>query len=262
MAAADEAALLQHLHATGEIADSFTHAAALGVEHQALVGLLKSLAADGLVGLTPLSTTLLELTPEGEGVLAEGSPEWRLFEAVPPVGEGASGVTQEELVAKLGKEVVKVRGVCCIGVGWNWIGRGLWHWPLAANTMHALYTHSSPFDHPFIPPPQIGMGPLMKAKALKKDGALLVRAAAAFEDETRGLLERVKGGGGAADCVPEEVAKGLRKRQLVSQVGGSVDGSILVDCFRFRDCVVGFGRWIVDLRPSLSLHKTYDKKPR
>lgn len=67
---------------------------------------------------------------------------------------------------------------------------------------------------------QIGMGPLMKAKALKKDGASLVRSAAAFEDETRGLLQRVKEGGGAADAVPEEVAKGLRKRQLVSQVGG------------------------------------------
>lgn len=113
--AADEAALLQHLDSTGEIADSFAHAAALGVEHQALVGLLKSLAADGLVGLTPLATTLLELTPEGEGVLADGSPEWRLFEAVP--AEEGAGVTQEELVAKLGKEVVKVsRGVCvCLG---------------------------------------------------------------------------------------------------------------------------------------------------
>lgn len=65
---------------------------------------------------------------------------------------------------------------------------------------------------------QIGMGPLMKTKALKKDGASLVRAAAAFEDETRALLQRVKEGGGAADCVAEEVAKGLRKRQLVSQV--------------------------------------------
>jgi hypothetical protein len=64
------------------------------------------------------------------------------------------------------------------------------------------------------------MGPLMKAKALKKDGATLVRAAASFEDETRALLQQVKAGGGAADVVPEDVAKQLRKRQLVSQVGG------------------------------------------
>ncbi len=65
------------------------------------------------------------------------------------------------------------------------------------------------------------MGPLMKAKALKKDGSTLVRAAAAFHDETRALLEQVKKAGGeGGGAVSEEVAKGLRKRQLVSQVGG------------------------------------------
>lgn len=46
------------------------------------------------------------------------------------------------------------------------------------------------------------MGPLMKAKALKKDGSTLVRAAAAFHDETRALLEQVKkaGGEGGGRC--------------------------------------------------------------
>ncbi len=109
-AVAEEAALLQHLHTAGAIDDSFAHAAALGCDHQALVGLLKSLAADGLVALSPLSSTLLALTEEGEAVVAQGSPEWRLFDAV-PAGDGA-GVSQEELIAKLGKEVVKV----CVGV--------------------------------------------------------------------------------------------------------------------------------------------------
>jgi DNA-binding MarR family transcriptional regulator len=112
-AAADEGALLQHLHSAGEIADSFAYAGALGVEHQALVGLLKSLAADGLVELAPLTTNLLALTKEGEQVVAEGSPEWRLFDAVPSEG----GATQDELTAKLGKEVVKVsqlRAVCYV----------------------------------------------------------------------------------------------------------------------------------------------------
>ena len=61
------------------------------------------------------------------------------------------------------------------------------------------------------------MGPLMKGKALRKNGDRLVRATAggAFADETRALLEKVK----AAEAVSEEVAKVLRKRQLVSQVG-------------------------------------------
>jgi phenylalanyl-tRNA synthetase alpha chain len=98
-------ALLQHLHSTGPIPDSFTHAASLGVDHQTLVGLLKSLAADGLVELAPLSTTLLALTEEGESVVSQGSPEWRLFDAVPESGDG---ISQEELIGKLGKEVVKV----------------------------------------------------------------------------------------------------------------------------------------------------------
>lgn len=104
--ATEESALLQHIHAQGGIPDSFAHAESLGVDHQALVGQLKSLSADGLVELTPLSTNLLALTEEGEGVVRDGSPEWRLFEAVPADG---SGVGQEELIANLGKEVVKVR---------------------------------------------------------------------------------------------------------------------------------------------------------
>ena len=68
---ADERAFRRHLDSAGSVDDSWTYAAEIGVDHQQLVGLLKSLSADGVVDLTSLSTSLLELTAEGESVLTQ-----------------------------------------------------------------------------------------------------------------------------------------------------------------------------------------------
>jgi hypothetical protein len=89
MAEPDESSLLAYLSTHSTIDDSYTYAQTHTppLSHQALIGLLNSLAGDGLVELSSLSTPLLDLTQEGESILANGSPEWRVFQALGADGE-------------------------------------------------------------------------------------------------------------------------------------------------------------------------------
>ncbi|KAM3569224.1 hypothetical protein VYU27_008669, partial [Nannochloropsis oceanica] len=168
----EESTLLQLLaQEQRKVTDSFAFAATHKADHQALIGLLNSLAGDGLLELSPRQTNLLELTEEGQKVLVEGSPEARVFAAIPAEG----GSTQEELVAGLGKDCVK-----------------------------------------------IGMGPLMKAKAIRREGEKFTRVLPQYPDEAQAVLRRVEAEGGREgrlEGVNEDVIKTLRKRQLVAQVG-------------------------------------------
>ncbi|KAM8987168.1 phenylalanine--tRNA ligase alpha subunit [Ara ararauna] len=62
-------------------------AAALGIDHQTLVGAVKSLQALGeVIEAEPREATRWELSPEGAEVLRDGSPEVRLFRSVPAEG--------------------------------------------------------------------------------------------------------------------------------------------------------------------------------
>lgn len=98
-----EETVLHLLGGGAEVEDTWAFASDRGIAHQTVVGVVKSLAADNMVELVPLSTNLLELTGEGREVLALGSPEFRVFAAVPD-----GGATQEQLVAALGKDMVKI----------------------------------------------------------------------------------------------------------------------------------------------------------
>jgi phenylalanyl-tRNA synthetase alpha chain len=98
-----EETVLHLLGGGAEVEDTWAFASDRGIAHQTVVGVVKSLAADNMVELVPLSTNLLELTGEGREVLALGSPEFRVFAAIP-----GGGATQEQLVAALGKDMVKV----------------------------------------------------------------------------------------------------------------------------------------------------------
>ena len=82
--------------------DSFVFAAEHGVDHQALVGTLKSLLADSFCSEDTISTTFWTLTEEGRAVVAAGSPEFQVFGAVP-----AEGVNLKALQDQLG-EVAKI----------------------------------------------------------------------------------------------------------------------------------------------------------
>ncbi|XP_012889708.1 PREDICTED: phenylalanine--tRNA ligase alpha subunit isoform X1 [Dipodomys ordii] len=86
--------LLRRLEAADGGLDSAELAAQLGVEHQAVVGAVKSLQALGEVIEAELrSTKRWELTAEGEEMAREGSHEARVFQSVP-----AEGLAQSELM--------------------------------------------------------------------------------------------------------------------------------------------------------------------
>uniref|UniRef100_A0A9L0I527 Phenylalanine--tRNA ligase alpha subunit n=1 Tax=Equus asinus TaxID=9793 RepID=A0A9L0I527_EQUAS len=86
--------LLRRLEAADGGLDSAELAAELGVEHQAVVGAVKSLQALGEIIEAELrSTKRWELTAEGEEIAREGSHEARVFRSVPP-----EGLAQSELM--------------------------------------------------------------------------------------------------------------------------------------------------------------------
>ncbi|KAL6054129.1 phenylalanine--tRNA ligase [Balamuthia mandrillaris] len=81
-----ESLVLQRLDKEGEIPSSQAFAEEHGCEHDLLVGALKSLEVYELVSLVLEASELKVLTPFGEEVLAKGSPEARLWHAVPAGG--------------------------------------------------------------------------------------------------------------------------------------------------------------------------------
>ncbi|XP_028909046.1 phenylalanine--tRNA ligase alpha subunit [Ornithorhynchus anatinus] len=86
--------LLLRLQNNHDRLDSLELATALGVEHQAVVGAVKSLQALGEVIKAELhSSKYWELTAEGKEIVEEGSHEARVFWSIPP-----EGLAQSELM--------------------------------------------------------------------------------------------------------------------------------------------------------------------
>ena len=113
MATPPEAIVLSAL-ASSDIGSSIEFAAARGIAHTTLVGTLKSLLADEFVALEQLTTITLELTAEGRSVIENGSPEFRLWSAVPESG----GVTLAALDAEAGAATRKLGLGPCLKEGW------------------------------------------------------------------------------------------------------------------------------------------------
>ncbi|KAJ6657656.1 hypothetical protein lerEdw1_002157 [Lerista edwardsae] len=88
--------LLQWLETVGAEAGicSLDAAAALGLDHQALVGAVKSLQSLGqVIEAEQRSSKKWELTPEGQEIVQEGSHEVRVFNSIP-----LEGLVQSELM--------------------------------------------------------------------------------------------------------------------------------------------------------------------
>ncbi|KAG8512711.1 Phenylalanine--tRNA ligase alpha subunit [Galemys pyrenaicus] len=87
--------LLRRLEAADGGLDSAELAAELGVEHQAVVGAVKSLQALGEIIEAELrSTKRWELTVEGQEIAQEGSHEARVFRSVPSEGLAQNALMQ------------------------------------------------------------------------------------------------------------------------------------------------------------------------
>lgn len=72
--------------------DTQTFAAEHSVEHQAVVGLMKSLEADGYIVQESVSSESWQLSSEALSYVAKGSPEVQLFNAVPAEGVDDAGL--------------------------------------------------------------------------------------------------------------------------------------------------------------------------
>eukprot|EP00127_Corallochytrium_limacisporum_P003650 Clim_evm38s151 gene=Clim_evmTU38s151 len=90
--------ILQTLDSQGNVDSTISLAQSAGVDHQVMVGALKSLenAFEGLVLSDTKKETRWTLTAEGQQIAAEGSHEKRVWDAV-----GAAGMAQSDLM-KLG----------------------------------------------------------------------------------------------------------------------------------------------------------------
>jgi PheRS DNA binding domain 3/PheRS DNA binding domain 1 len=97
----------------GIIGDSWEFAAGLNVDHQVIVGVVKSLLVDQYVADEPLTTTFWTLTDEGQEIADKGSPEFQVYNAVP-----AEGIQMTELQAKLPGDVVKIGLGPCMKNKW------------------------------------------------------------------------------------------------------------------------------------------------
>ena len=61
------------------IADTYSFAESHKIDHQAVIGAVKSLLVDGYVTEEALSTSYWTMTAEGEQIAKFGSPEYQVF---------------------------------------------------------------------------------------------------------------------------------------------------------------------------------------
>ena len=109
-----EQLILGALSTKNEIEDSWNFAQENNLDHQAVVGAIKSLLPDAYVKDEMLTTSYYELTDEGKEILEKGSPEFQVFSTVVNNG-GNIGVN--ELNQRLG-ELSKIGLGPCLKNKW------------------------------------------------------------------------------------------------------------------------------------------------
>jgi phenylalanyl-tRNA synthetase alpha chain len=95
--------LLLHLQSHAAIVDSGDWAARSSFDHGAVMDVIKSLQGSGFVEAQSIKRNSWILTAEGESYAVRGSPEFQVFQAVPP-----EGISRVELEKKLEASVFKI----------------------------------------------------------------------------------------------------------------------------------------------------------
>jgi hypothetical protein len=108
-----ESLLLAAAAGNGVIADTWPWTLDRGLDHDAVVGAMKSLMVDGYLVASNLSVEFWVLTEEAGGYVAQGSPEAQVFCAL---AEGA--MDEAALTARLGESLVKVGVGKCLKSKW------------------------------------------------------------------------------------------------------------------------------------------------
>merc|ERR1711871_849770 len=91
----------------------FDFASELQIDHQELVGVVKSLLVDRYVTDEPISKTWGSLSEEAQQICIDGSPEFRVYSAIPP-----EGISIADLNSALGANVGKIGLGQCMKVKW------------------------------------------------------------------------------------------------------------------------------------------------
>lgn len=107
-----EQLILSTLAARGDIPDSWNLASEYGLDHQVIVGAIKSLLVDSYVIDDQISTSFWTLTDEGSEIIANGSPEMQVYTTIP-----AEGINVIDLQSKLG-DVAKIGLGPCMKNKW------------------------------------------------------------------------------------------------------------------------------------------------
>mmetsp|Transcript_31654 Transcript_31654/g.38767 ORF Transcript_31654/g.38767 Transcript_31654/m.38767 type:complete len:501 (-) Transcript_31654:127-1629(-) len=111
-----EEAILQALSPspTSVINDTYTWCQTVSLEHNVVVGSMKSLLVEEYICTEDISTSFFSLTDEGNTVLKEGSPEVKVYNAVKEAG----GLTVPELQNAVGKGAAKIGMGNCMKNKW------------------------------------------------------------------------------------------------------------------------------------------------
>jgi phenylalanyl-tRNA synthetase alpha chain len=108
-----EKQLLADLGAGGSIENSLVYAEQHKYDHKELTGVIKSLSTDFFVDAEILTKELVQLTADGKLVVENGSPEARLFGAIPD-----EGISAAELTKIMGKNDFKAGQSQCMKSKW------------------------------------------------------------------------------------------------------------------------------------------------
>lgn len=113
-----EVAILQHLSTSSDavIADTYEFASLQNLDHNTVVGAVKSLLVEAYVTSEELATSYYVLSPEALDIVENGSQEIRVLRAIRTAPEG--GLTLDQLVALLGKDVTKIGMSNCMKLQW------------------------------------------------------------------------------------------------------------------------------------------------
>ena len=116
-AEAIESLLLQALSSSdsASIEDTYPWATEQNMDHLKVIGVIKSLSADGYVVTTDLSKAFWELTDQGLQVLQGGSQEYQVLKAI--IEKGGT-LPMGDLASTVGKDIAKVGMANCMKEKW------------------------------------------------------------------------------------------------------------------------------------------------
>jgi phenylalanyl-tRNA synthetase alpha chain len=102
--------------ADASIVDTFPWAATSNLEHNAVVGAVKSLMADAYVSATEITVSSYALSKEANTILTNGSQEFLVLTAL--IAAGEDGLSMKDLSDKVGKSISKIGMGKCMKNKW------------------------------------------------------------------------------------------------------------------------------------------------